>query len=149
MTDFVGKIVNVDDLTGRKGACPFHGILQFADVAGPRVLQQATDALDVVDTIPSPVDSQERRTLYIRGSEGLQQELKAARRQTFEQIEYVGEWHSHPNGVECLPSGDDLNVLRWLTTHMDADGVPGVMMIACERDQLAVLLAQVARDVED
>jgi hypothetical protein len=98
----------------------------------------------VVDTIPSPVDSEERRTLYIRGCEGLQEQLAHTRQQTFDQLEYVGEWHSHPDGVDCLPSGDDLNVLSWLTTHKDADGVPGVMMIACERDQLAILLAQVA-----
>ncbi len=97
----------------------------------------------VVDTIPSPADSKERHTLYIRGHEGLQQELEVARQQTFQQLEYVGEWHSHPNGIDCRPSGDDLEVLRWLTTHMDADGVPGVMMIGCENDQLAILLAQV------
>jgi hypothetical protein len=99
----------------------------------------------VVDTIPSPADSEERRTLYIRGSEGLRQQLTAARELTFDQIEYVGEWHSHPDGVECSPSGDDLNVLSWLTTHMDAEAVPGVMMIACESDRLAVLLAEIAR----
>jgi hypothetical protein len=99
----------------------------------------------VVDTIPSPVDSQERSTLYIRGCEGLQEKVDKAREDTFEQVEYVGEWHSHPDGVECLPSGDDLNVLSWLTTQMDTDGVPGVMMIACDREQLAVLLAEVAR----
>jgi proteasome lid subunit RPN8/RPN11 len=98
----------------------------------------------VVDTIPSPADSEERRTLYIRGSEGLQEHLALAREQTFEQLEYVGEWHSHPDGYDCLPSGDDLNVLSWLTAHMDADGVPGVMMIACEGNQLAILLSQVA-----
>jgi hypothetical protein len=102
----------------------------------------------VVDTIPSPTDSEERRTLYIRGSEGLRQQLTTARQRSFEQIEYIGEWHSHPDGVECLPSPDDLNVLSWLTIHMDADALPGVMMIACERDQLAVLLAQVGRGVE-
>jgi proteasome lid subunit RPN8/RPN11 len=94
----------------------------------------------VVDTIPSPIDSEERRTLYIRGCEGLQAQLARAREQTFEQLEYVGEWHSHPDGFDCLPSGDDLNVLSWLTTHMNADGVPGV----CERNQLAILLAQLA-----
>ncbi len=98
----------------------------------------------VVDTIPSPIDSEERHTLYIRGREGLQEQLELARQQTFQQLEYVGEWHSHPDGVDCLPSRDDLNVLSWLTSHMDADGVPGVMLIGCERDQLAILLAQVA-----
>ncbi len=99
----------------------------------------------VVDTIPSPLDSQERRTLYIRGSAGLQEQLAVARDRTFDQLGYVGEWHSHPDGYGCLPSADDLNVLAWLSSHMDTDGLPGVMMIACEGNQLAILLAEVER----
>ena len=96
----------------------------------------------IVDTIPSPIDSEERRTLYIRGCEGLQEQVTLVQQQTFEQLEYVGEWHSHPDSVDCLPSGDDRAVLSWLTNHMDADGLPGAMMIACERNLLAILLAQ-------
>lgn len=53
--------------------------------------------------------------LYIRGHEALQEQLESARQKTFDQIEYVGEWHSHPDGIACSPSGDDLNVLSWLT----------------------------------
>lgn len=97
----------------------------------------------VVETIPSPVDSQERTTLYIRGVEGLRPHIEDAQRRTFGQLEYVGEWHSHPNGYSCMPSGDDLRVLSWLSSHMDADGVPGVMMIAGEGGALSVLLAEV------
>lgn len=99
----------------------------------------------VVDTILSPLDSQERRTLYIRGSAGLQEQLALACQRTFDQLEYVGEWHSHPDGYSCLPSVDDLNVLAWLSSHMDTDGVPGVMMIACGQAALTVLLANVQR----
>jgi proteasome lid subunit RPN8/RPN11 len=102
-------------------------------------------AIYVVDTIPSPLDSQERRTLYIRGSAGLQEQLEFARQRTFDQLEYVGEWHSHPDGYDCLPSVDDLNVLAWLSCHMDTDGLPGVMMIACEQTAVTVLLAHVQR----
>lgn len=97
----------------------------------------------VIDTIPSPVDSEERQTLYIRGCEGLREQLEVARRETFDQLEYVGEWHSHPDGASCLPSGADLTVLDWLTGHMETDGLPGILMIACERDQLAVMVASV------
>ncbi|MEZ5318330.1 MAG: Mov34/MPN/PAD-1 family protein [Vicinamibacterales bacterium] len=97
----------------------------------------------VVDTISSPLDSQERTTLYIRGVEGLHERLKDAQKRTFGQLEYVGEWHSHPDGCPCMPSRDDLTVLSWLSSHMDADGVPGVMMIACRGAALTVLLAEV------
>ena len=97
----------------------------------------------VVDTISSPVDSQERKTLYIRGTEGLRERLEHAQTRTLGQLEYVGEWHSHPDGYSCMPSGDDLTVLSWLSSHMNADGVPGVMMIACEGQALSALLAEV------
>lgn len=97
----------------------------------------------VVDTIPSPLDSQERKTLYIRGADGLHERLDDVQERTLGQLEYVGEWHSHPDGHECMPSHDDLDVLSWLSSHMDSDGVPGVMMIACENLALTVLLAEV------
>jgi hypothetical protein len=97
----------------------------------------------VVDTISSPLDSQERTTLYIRGVEGLHKRLEGAQKRTLGQLEYVGEWHSHPDGCACMPSRDDLTVLSWLSSHMDADGVPGVMMIACEGSALTVLIAEV------
>ena len=97
----------------------------------------------VVDTIPSPLDSHERETLYIRGVDGLHKQLEDLHQRTFGQLEYVGEWHSHPDGYGCMQSDDDLNVLSWLSAHMDADGVPGVIMIACEREALTVLLAKV------
>ncbi|MGE3277719.1 MAG: Mov34/MPN/PAD-1 family protein, partial [Vicinamibacterales bacterium] len=70
-------------------------------------------------------------------------QLEDAQRRTFGQLEYVGEWHSHPDGCACAPSRDDLTVLSWLSSHMDADGVPGVMMIACEGAAFTVLLAEV------
>jgi hypothetical protein len=64
--------------------------------------------------VTSP-SSQERQMLYIRGHEALQEQLERARQKTFDQIEYVGEWHSRSDGIACSPSGDDLNVLSWLT----------------------------------
>lgn len=102
-------------------------------------------AVYVVDTIASPLDSQERKALFIRGVEGLRERLDEVQARTLDQLEYVGEWHSHPDGCACTPSGDDLVVLSWLSSHMDADGVPGVIMIACEDAGLTVMLAGVHR----
>lgn len=88
----------------------------------------------VVDTIPSPSDSQEWPTLYIRGSKGLKAEVAAARKRTRDMLHYVGEWHSHPNGCSCTPSGDDKKVFAWLTEWMSIDGAPGLMLIAGQRE---------------
>lgn len=90
-------------------------------------------AVYVVDTIPSPPDSAEWPTLYIRGCEGLPAEVANARLRTGDQVEYVGEWHSHPNGCSTLPSGDDLLVFSWLTGHMAIEGLRALMAIVGER----------------
>lgn len=89
----------------------------------------------VVDTIPSPPDSEEWPTLYIRGAKGLAASVRAIEEQTGHMLQYVGEWHSHPNGYSCRPSSDDCQVFAWLTELMDQDGFPALMAIAGENDE--------------
>ncbi len=84
----------------------------------------------VVETIESPPDSQEWPTLYIRGSRGLAAEMERVGQITNGQLEYIGEWHSHPDGCSCRPSDDDFNVFAWLTENMDDAGLPALMAIA-------------------
>jgi hypothetical protein len=88
----------------------------------------------VVDTIPSPPDSEEWPTLYIRGSEGLRARVSDIRDMTIGQLEYVGEWHSHPDGCSCLPSNDDFKVFSWMTDRMSAAGLPALLAIVGERN---------------
>jgi len=83
----------------------------------------------VVDTIPSPPDSEEWPTLYIRGSEGLRERVADITEMTVGQLEYVGEWHSHPDGCSCRPSNDDIKVFSWMTDRMSAAGLPALMAI--------------------
>ena len=87
--------------------------------------------LYVVDTIPSPPDSEEWPTAYIRGAAGLKEQVDNAARRTGEGIGYLGEWHSHPDGAACTPSGDDREFLVWLTRQMFSDGLPALMGIVC------------------
>jgi integrative and conjugative element protein (TIGR02256 family) len=84
----------------------------------------------VVDTIPSPPDSEEWPTLYIRGAAGLTAEVERVREATAGQLHYIGEWHSHPKDCPPLPSSDDMKVFAWITEALDADDLPAVMMIA-------------------
>ncbi len=84
----------------------------------------------IVDTIPSPPDSEEWPTLYIRGKRGLKPRVDKIQETTGGQLEYVGEWHSHPAECPCRPSDDDLKVFGWLTKNMDDAGLPALMGIA-------------------
>ncbi|MGO9109825.1 MAG: Mov34/MPN/PAD-1 family protein [Thermoguttaceae bacterium] len=83
----------------------------------------------VVDTSPSPPDSEEWPTLYIRGSEGLRAKVSGITVMTAGQLEYVGEWHSHPDRCSCMPSDDDFKVFSWMTDRMSAAGLPALMAI--------------------
>jgi proteasome lid subunit RPN8/RPN11 len=86
----------------------------------------------VVDTIPSPPDSQEWPELYIRGHKGLREQVERVDRVTGGGLQYVGEWHSHPDGAACNPSEDDSKVFDWLQSYMALDGLPPLMVIIGE-----------------
>jgi hypothetical protein len=99
----------------------------------------------VVDTVPSPPDSVAWPTMYIRGSAGLADEVKRINSVTDGQLEYVGEWHSHPDGCSCLPSEDDILVFSWLTENMGDAGLPALMAIAGQHRKVAWFLGQILR----
>jgi hypothetical protein len=86
--------------------------------------------LYVLDTLPSPPDSTEWPTVYIRGSRGLTTRLDEIGRLTARSLGYVGEWHSHPDGFGTTPSSDDGKALAWLADIMTAAGLPALMLIA-------------------
>jgi integrative and conjugative element protein (TIGR02256 family) len=86
----------------------------------------------VADTIPAPPDSMKRVTSFIRGCEGLLDKVTHAGRATSGMLQYVGEWHSHPNGFGTAPSGDDRKVFEWITEKTTEDGYQPVMAIVGE-----------------
>lgn len=100
----------------------------------------------VVDTIHSPSDSTEKPTLYIRGCENLEERVDAINAETAGELEYIGEWHSHPNGCSCAPSNDDLNLFANITDRMTAAGYPAFMAIVGEHNQSAWFLGTMADD---
>jgi len=44
-------------------------------------------------------------------------------------VTYAGEWHSHPPSYGALPSPDDIDQLKFLTTSLQTEGLPALMMI--------------------
>lgn len=83
----------------------------------------------VVDFLLSPPDSEEWPTHYIRGCQGLRSEIKKIEKVTENQLNYVGEWHSHPPNCSVKPSQDDLQAFEWLSNHMAKDGLPPLILI--------------------
>jgi integrative and conjugative element protein (TIGR02256 family) len=95
---------------------------------------QQNRILYLVDVIPSPPDSEEWPTLYIRGRHGLEGAVNQVSERSDGQLQYMGEWHSHPKGHSTEPSNDDKKVLEWLAKHTARDGNPPVMLIVGEKD---------------
>jgi hypothetical protein len=88
----------------------------------------------VVATIPSPDDSEEWPTSYIRGCRGLEAAVRSAEARTGSQLQYLGEWHSHPAGHSADPSEDDGRLFGWLEKYMSQAGFPPVMLIVGEAE---------------
>ena len=99
----------------------------------------------VVDTISSPLDSEEWPNLYIRGSLGLTRAVEQASSKTDAMLEYIGEWHSHPPGATTAPSDDDLKGFVYLTQLMGRDGLPALILIVGDRGDASCFLGTMSR----
>jgi len=94
----------------------------------------------VVDALGSPKDSTEWPALYIRGVRGLRAELERIGKVTLSNLEYVGEWHSHPARCAPSPSSTDQRALATLAAQMTGTGSPAVMLIVAERNRQGFFL---------
>lgn len=99
----------------------------------------------VVDTLPSPPDSKEQPTGYVRGFEGLREKEEEVEKITDGILRYAGEWHSHPPGHTCIPSDNfDRPLFGWIAEKMAADGLPPLMLIVGDGDQHAWYLGKLS-----
>ncbi|MEZ4750946.1 MAG: Mov34/MPN/PAD-1 family protein [Bdellovibrionota bacterium] len=96
----------------------------------------------VVDMLPSPPDSIEWPTSYIRGYAGLRDQITSIQRRTLSNLSYVGEWHSHPQSHPSNASADDLAALTILADNMKAESLPAVMLIVGENDSYTFLVRE-------
>jgi hypothetical protein len=104
--------------------------------------------LYLVDALPAPPDSEERSDWCKRGVEGLEATVQRIRDLTGGEVDYVGEWHSHPDGASCVPSLRDLAQLQWICDRMHPAGLPGVILISCEGNSTSLLLSAPGRKTD-
>ena len=97
----------------------------------------------VVDCLPAPPDSEEWPTLYIRGYRRLRLKIEKIQQITVNELQYIGEWHSHPPGCSVKPSHDDRQVFNWLSDHMKIDGLPPLMLIVGDPGKYAFYLGKI------
>ena len=85
--------------------------------------------LYVVEVVGSPPDSIEESGGYVRGVEGLSSIRERFGKLTDFQLDYVGEWHSHPRGCKTSPSEEDSVLMKKLKIDRAKDCLPALMAI--------------------
>ncbi len=65
-----------------------------------------TKTIHVFDTIKAPSDSKHSPVYFYRGIENLPEQVKYIKEITGGMIGYIGEWHTHPMGLDSLSSVD-------------------------------------------
>lgn len=85
----------------------------------------------VVSQVKAPEDSISSPTSFIRGCLNLPQQLKFIQKVTFDNLTYIGEWHSHPDD-NTKKSTDDEMLHHAIVDYNRRNCLPGCMMIVGE-----------------
>ena len=83
----------------------------------------------IYDTIFAPKDSEETSSTFKRGIDGVFDEYEKYQKITNNQIQYLGEWHSHPQRYSTNPSLLDNKLFSSLSETMYRQGYPFLMGI--------------------
>lgn len=105
-------------------------------------------SIHIVDASSAPLDSQSSPRSFTRGRHGVEAELNAVHERSGKQIRYVGEWHSHPDGVRTAPSALDMEQLDWLASLFDMDRLPCLMLIVGEENIRVIFVGEEASRLE-
>ena len=89
-----------------------------------------TKTVYVVDSILAPPDSEEYPFAFIRGYRGQAGKIEKVQKTTAQNLTYVGEWHSHPDGIGIAASQADTMVFEWIRDNLEREGLPPLMLIA-------------------
>lgn len=93
----------------------------------------------ILGLLPAPPDSKEWPTSFIRGSSGLSRNVAEIANNTLGNLAYIGEWHSHPRGHSANPSSLDWDAIALCSPHMEADGLPTLMLIFGDRGDIRLV----------
>lgn len=99
------------------------------------------NSIFIVDALPAPIDSISTETEFQRGVLGTIEIVKNAREKTAHIVDYVGEWHSHPDNVSANPSRKDVIQLTELSKLLSEDGLPAIQLIVGS-DNVNILIGE-------
>jgi integrative and conjugative element protein (TIGR02256 family) len=134
-----GWRVVVDDGTRRKASKIRYDKLP-AETGGVIVgyTDHKTKTVYIVDILGAPADSRADASEFTRGAAGLAETLAEVRRRTDGVVDYIGEWHSHPEFSRATPSPADRELLDYLASKLASDGEPALMMIVGRANEISL-----------
>ena len=94
-----------------------------------------TKTIHVFDTIIAPSDSKHHPVYFYRGIENLPEQVKQIKEITGGMIGYIGEWHTHPMGLNSL-SGVDMAAVEKLKPLNDRYPIPTFISILSKEKYL-------------
>ena len=94
-----------------------------------------TKTIHVFDTITAPSDSKHSPVYFYRGIENLPEQVKYIKEITGGMIGYIGEWHTHPMGLDSL-SGVDMAAVEELKPLNDKYPIPTFISILSKEKYL-------------
>jgi hypothetical protein len=103
------------------------------------IVDRSRKALHLAHAFPEPEDSLGSPTRFERGVVGLAEAIDDIARRSMYQVRYLGEWHSHPRYADARPSDTDIAQLAYLGSELAADELPGLMAIAADSGDFALL----------
>ena len=96
------------------------------------IIDQKDRTITLVKARRAPENSESTPSSFGRAAYPSTDVLDECQRRTAGIVIYVGEWHSHPPSYGALPSHDDIGQLKFLTSSLQIEGMPAVMMIVAK-----------------
>ena len=96
----------------------------------------------LVTSLSSPPDSESSPHHYIRGKEGVRENCDEILKKTAGIVDFIGDWHSHPDSHSTAMSEDDLKLLIHHSLEMSRVGCPALIAILGENGQLTFYLGE-------
>ncbi len=96
------------------------------------IIDQKDKTITLVKAYAAPENSQSTLSSFARGAYDSTDIIDGCYERTAGIVGYVGEWHSHPQGYNALPSKYDIAQLSFLTSSLQIEGMPALMMIVAD-----------------
>ncbi len=96
------------------------------------IIDQKDKTISVVKACLPPKNSESTPSNFKRAAYYSTEILSECHERTAGIVTYIGEWHSHPPNYGALPSPDDIGQLKFISTELQTEGMPALMLIIAD-----------------